>query len=178
MKHFPRIKTKRLVLRAFRIEDSDRVQELAGAPEVAKTTLLVPHPYLDGMAEQWISTHSKQFYHQEGITLAIETREGSQLIGAVGLDFNPSHKRGTLGYWIGTPFWGRGFCTEAANAVIEYGFKELKCRRIEANHMKENLASGKVMQKCGMKHEGSFADHIFKDGRFHTTEFYGITNSE
>ncbi|MEM0966239.1 MAG: GNAT family N-acetyltransferase [Verrucomicrobiota bacterium] len=178
MKRFPTIQTTRLTLRGFRIEEASRVQKLAGNPAVAKTTQHIPHPYLDGMAERWISTHLKQFYHQEGITFAIEERESGELIGAIGLEFNASQKRGTLGYWIGTQFWGKGFCTEAAKAVIEYGFTEMNCHKIEANHMKENRASGRVMEKCGMKHEGSLADHTLKSGRFHTTEFYGITKSQ
>lgn len=177
MKAFPEIETERLKLRPFSLLDADRVQLLAGSTEVAKTTQNVPHPYKDGMAEQWISGHLKEFVHGEGVTFAIERKEDGLLIGAIGLTGIKKHNRADLGYWIGSEYWGSGYCTEAARATIDYGLKESGYHKIQANHMKCNPASGRVMEKCGMKHEGTFIDHVLKDGHHFTIEYYAITGA-
>jgi RimJ/RimL family protein N-acetyltransferase len=178
MKHPPIINTERLILRPFTISDAEQVQRLAGAKEIYDTTANVPHPYEDGMAEKWISTHASNFYNDLGVNLAITDRKDGKLIGAIGLGANKQHHRAELGYWIGHPFWGKGYCTEAAKELIWYGFNELKYHKITARHIKANPASGKVMEKVGMKKEGLFPDDIFKDGKYHTTIVYGIINSD
>jgi RimJ/RimL family protein N-acetyltransferase len=177
MKVFPVIETDRLKLRPFRLDDSERVQSLAGSDDVAKTTLNMPHPYEDGMAEQWISRHLKEFVHDEGVTFAIERKEDGLLIGAIGLTGIRKHNRAVLGYWIGSEYWGNGYCTEAAHATINYGLREEGYHKILASHMKCNPASGRVMEKCGMKHEGTFVDHVLKNGQYFTIEYYAITRA-
>lgn len=173
-KTFPVIETDRLKLRPFNLDDSERVQSLAGSDDIAETVLNIPHPYEDGMAEQWISGHLKEFFHDEGISFAIERKEDGLLIGAIGLTGNRKHNRAVLGYWVGSPYWGNGYCTEAAQATINHGLKVEGYHRILASHLKCNPASGRVMQKCGMKHEGTFIDHVLKDGEYYTLEYYAI----
>lgn len=176
MKHPPIIDTKRLILRPFAISDSEEVQRLAGAKEIYETTSNVPHPYEDGMAEKWISTHASNFYHDLGVNLAITDRKETKLIGAIGLVANRQNYRAELAYWIGHPYWGNGYCTEAALELIRYGFDQLKYHKITARHMETNPASGRAMEKAGMKKEGVIQDDVFKDGKFHTTIVYGIIN--
>ena len=113
------ISTPRLVLRRFTREDAPAVQRLAGAPEVALNTLLIPHPYPDGEAERWISTHDEAFQRGD-MTFAITMAEDQGLVGAIGLHSKPDHDRAEIGYWIGLPFWGKGFATEAASAVLRH----------------------------------------------------------
>src|SRR5438477_10632037 len=142
----PTLRTDRLVLRPFRLEDATVVQRLAGAREIADTTQTIPHPYLDGMAESWIRTHQDRWQQQESVTFAI-TSEADGVTGAIGLHLTPAHRRGELGYWVGLPFWNRGYATEAARAVIAFGFKTLALNRIHAVHLTRNPASGRVMVK-------------------------------
>ena len=75
---------------------------------------------------------------------------------------------------LGRPFWGRGYATEAARAVIEYGFSVLNLHRIYAMHFSRNPASGRVMEKCGMVHEGRFREHVRKWGVFEDVDLRGI----
>jgi len=178
MKHPPILETERLRLRPFEISDSVRVMSLAGNLEVYRTTLNVPHPYEEGMAEKWISSHSLQFYNGNGVTLAITLQSDGLLIGAIGLGITKQHHRGELGYWIGVDFWRQGYCAETAIKMIEYGFKELKLHKITSRHFECNPASGRVMVKAGMVKEGKHIDEFFKDGRFHSDIVYGIVNSE
>jgi RimJ/RimL family protein N-acetyltransferase len=173
MEHPPTLKTRRLILRPFSISDAFGLKELAGHRKVYETTLNIPHPYEDGMAEKWISTHPQIFYIDGGVNLAITLKDDT-LIGATGLMADKRHKRAELGYWVGVPYWGEGYCTEAVEAIIAYGFSVLGFHKIIARHMKSNPASGRVMQKAGMNKEGELVDEILKDDKYHTLIVYGI----
>ena len=174
MKTRPTIETKRLRLRPFELSDAKDVQRLAGDGAIADTTLNIPHPYEDGMAEEWISTHQPKFESGELLNFAIVSRTSDKLIGAIGLRIVPRFERAELGYWIGKPYWKNGYCTEAGRAVLQYGFSVLKLNRIHASHLKRNPASGRVMQKLGMVHEGCARQHAKRWDRFEDLVFYGI----
>jgi [ribosomal protein S5]-alanine N-acetyltransferase len=178
MRHPPVLETERLILRSFQISDAPRVKELAGAYQIYRPTLNIPHPYEEGMAEKWIATHAATFYQGNGVNLAVTLEADGLLIGAIGLGVSPAHQRAELGYWIGVPYWGNGYCTEAAIEVIKYGFEVLNLHKINSSHMKWNQASGRVMQKAGMTKEGALVDHVMKDGGFHTMVVYGIINGQ
>jgi len=178
MNHPPTIETERLILRPFQISDATRVKELAGAYEIYRPTLNIPHPYEDGMAEKWIASHASRFYGGEGVDLAVTLKTDGLLIGAIGLGASPKHNRAELGYWIGVPYWGNGYCTEAAMAVIRYGFEVMNLHKITCSHMEWNSASGRVMQKAGMRREGVLTDHVVKDGEYRTMVVYRILNGE
>ena len=168
----PSITTQRLRLRPFVEGDAGSVQRLAGAREVADTTLHIPHPYLDGTAETWIRTHAPGWERGELLVYAITSP--TDLIGAIALGIQPTHRRAELGYWIGVSHWGQGYCTEAARAVIRMGFERLDLHRIHATHLTRNPASGRVMIKAGMTHEGRLRQHILKWDRFEDVDVYGI----
>ncbi len=176
MARLPTIRTERLVLRPFRPGDAAQVQALAGAREVYATTENVPHPYEDGMAEEWIASLGAKFEAGEQVSLAVTLSEGGALVGSITLRVAAAHRRASLGYWIGVPWWGRGYATEAAIAMIRYGFDELGLHRITAQHMSGNPASGRVMVKAGMQREGELVDEVLKDGAFHSLVVYGIVN--
>ncbi len=174
----PILHTRRLTLRPFTLADAADVQRLASAYEVASPTASIPHPYEDGMAEAWINTHPAHLADGTGITYAITLAKTGELCGAIGLVLAAKHLRAELGYWIGTPYWGQGYCTEAALALCDLGFRDLKLHRIRALHMTRNPASGRVMQKIGMRHEGTLREHELKWGVFETMECYAILRSE
>jgi RimJ/RimL family protein N-acetyltransferase len=169
----PRLETERLVLRRFRLEDAPEVQRLAGAREVAAGTMEIPHPYPDGAAEAWISRTES-----DSRTFAVERREDGALVGAIGLRIEPEHDRGELGYWVGVPYWGRGYATDAARAVVRYGFEVEGLNRIYAFHFSNNPASGRVLEKAGMRHEGVRRRHTLKRGEYLDSECYAILRGE
>jgi ribosomal-protein-alanine N-acetyltransferase len=178
MKGYPTLRTKRLFLRPFTLLDAKRVQELAGDEAIASTTLNIPHPYEDGMAERWIDTHQVSFENDEMIHFAIELESTGMLIGAIGLVLDLKHARAELGYWIGKPYWGQGYCTEAAEAIVQFGFATLGLNRIHASHLSRNPASGRVMQKIGMVHEGHQRKHVLKWDIYEDLELYGLLKTE
>ena len=174
----PILKTERLKLRPFTLDDASRVQELAGDKEIARTTLLIPHPYEDGDAEKWINTHEPMFRLGELVNYAIVRANTNELIGAISLNLSKDYDRAEMGYWIGKPYWDNGYCTEAAQALLKYGFETLKLNRIFAHHMTDNTASGRVMEKIGMSYEGCCRQHVKRWGEYQDIIIYSILKSE
>lgn len=178
MRDTPVLETERLVLRSFTVADAPEVKRLAGDKHIASTTLNIPHPYPEGAAEMWIASQMQRIDTGQTDTFAITLREDGTLLGAIGLDVQKQHRLAELGYWIGHPYWNCGYCTEAARAVIGYGFHALELNRIVARHFTRNPASGRVMQKIGMKQEGHFRQAALKWDRYEDTEFYALLRSE
>jgi RimJ/RimL family protein N-acetyltransferase len=174
----PVLRTPRLVLRPFTFDDASAVHLLAGAAEVADTTLHIPHPYPAEAAEQWIVTHEIAWEDGMGATYAVTDAATDTVTGAMTLVIAAQHARAEIGYWFGVPFWNRGYCTEAARAVIDLAFNTLGLHRIEARHLTRNPASGRVMQKLGMKLEGMHRDALRKNGRFEDLAVYAILADE
>jgi RimJ/RimL family protein N-acetyltransferase len=178
----PILNTPRLVLRPFAMADAKRVQLLAGAWEVANTVGTIPHPYPDGAAEQWIAEHAQAFRDGSHLTLAVcmkdETPEGT-LIGAVSLmGFRTRSSRAELGYWIGKDYWDRGYGTEAVREIVRYGFEQLGLHRVFGQHLARNPASGRVMQKAGLKREGRLRQHFRRWEDFEDMDVWGLLQSE
>lgn len=173
----PTLESERLILRPFSLDDVDRVAELAGASVVADATLHVPHPYHPDNARSWISTHAENADRGTNFELAITLRDGT-LIGAMSIRPNKRDSRGEIGYWIGVAYWGQGYATEAGRAVLRFGFETLKLNRIYAMHFARNPASGRVMQKLGMTHEGCQRQHVRKGDRYEDAVLYGILREE
>jgi ribosomal-protein-alanine N-acetyltransferase len=174
----PVIQTERLIIRPYKLTDAKGLQRLIGEYIVADTLLNVPHPYEDGMAEEWISKQKSLFEQGSNLNIVITHNKQGYLIGGIGLNLHKEHDNAELGYWIGKPYWGNGYCTEAARAVLKYGFEIIGLNRIYAFHYARNPASGRVMQKIGMKHEGCSRQNIKKWGKFEDSVNYGILRSE
>jgi RimJ/RimL family protein N-acetyltransferase len=177
MTALPTLSTARLHLRAFTPGDGSAVQRLAGEFAIADTTLLMPHPYTEGMADAWIRTHLPACESGAAVTLAI-TLDGTELVGAIDLRLNPAQAHAEMGYWIGTPFWGRGYATEAGGAMLLYGFETLGLHRIFAYPFARNPASARVLQKMGMRREGLLREHVRRWDRFEDVEIFAILRAE
>ena len=175
----PTIETERLVLRPFALEDAADVQRLAGDPAIADTTLNIPHPYPDGAAESWINTHQERWQSGLGVICAITLRSTGELVGAISvLGISQQNSHGEMGYWIGKPYWGNGYCTEAARALIRFSFETMGLHRVFAHHLARNPASGRVMAKAGMRYEGTLREHTRKTDIFEDLPVYGILAGE
>jgi RimJ/RimL family protein N-acetyltransferase len=174
----PTIQTERLLLRPLRLEDAEPVRLLAGAREIAAQTLSIPHPYEAGLAEQWISSQPEAFEKGEAVTFAVTLRQTGELVGAAGLILCAKDQNAELGYWIGVPYWRRGYATEAARSVVAFGFSALGLHRIHAGVFSGNRASARVLKKIGMRREGRLPHHHLKWGRFLDLDRYGILEAD
>ncbi|MCK5840812.1 MAG: GNAT family N-acetyltransferase [Candidatus Sabulitectum sp.] len=177
MKHPPVIETERLILRPFRIEEALFVKENAGSDEVYRNTMGMPHPYLEKNAVEWISSHLLKFYRGEGLELAVALKS-SELIGVVGLSVSQTHNRGELGYWLGKAYWNRGYCSEAAAAMVKYAFGEMGLHKITSRHFQHNPASGRVLEKIGFTKEGILREEYLKDDEYLSASVYGLLKAD
>lgn len=174
----PTIESRRLILRPFRPEDAEVQQVLINDKEIAANTRSIEFPYPEGAALNWIEQHPKMWLDGKSAIFAICLKQDGQLVGAIGLEISRQNEHAELGYWLGRKFWNRGIATEAAAAVIRFGFETLALQKIHAHHLTRNPASGRVLEKAGMVREGLFRRHIKKLGVFEDVEFYGILRSD
>ena len=178
MRTAPPLLTEKLLLRSLTLEDAQDVQHLAGERDIASTLSNMPHPYEDGMAEEWIRSCSGKFEKDEALNFAIIRRTDKKLIGEIELRLDRENESGELGYWIGKPYWNCGYATEAARAVVAYGFEVLKLNRVQAKHFKRNAASRRVLEKIGMCYEGCLRQHVKKWGNFEDIIGYGMLKAD
>jgi len=174
----PVLETERLVLRPYSLADAKRVQQMCGDWTIASTTLALPHPYPDGAAEQWMSTHAESFRKGTEVTLAITLKPDGPVVGSMGLTVNQTHKRGELAYMVAREHWNHGYCTEAARTLMSYGFNVLNLNRIQAMHFPRNPASGRVMQKLGMTREALLHQYVYNRGVYEDLVMYSILRPE
>lgn len=137
--------TARLKLRPFSIEDAPRIAMFAGDWDVARMTARIPHPYSERDAREFIAVAAV------GKALAIVHANG--VIGAIGLE-QVDNGQAELGYWLGKPFWGRGFVTEAGRAVIAASLRWCSTLAVTASHFEDNPVSQRVLAKLGFMPTG------------------------
>jgi [ribosomal protein S5]-alanine N-acetyltransferase len=174
----PTLHTERLLLRPFQLEDAPAVKELAGAREIADTTSLIPHPYQIEDAVNWIMNHPDSFEKGREVVFAITLGDTGELIGAIGLGIDQHNQLAEMGYWVGVPYWNKGYCTEAAQAVLVYAFEKRALNRVQARHMTRNPSSGRVMEKIGMQFEGVLRQQIQRWGVFEDANIYAILRED
>jgi [ribosomal protein S5]-alanine N-acetyltransferase len=111
--------------------------------------------------------------------LAIVLSSSGELIGSAGLRRRaPDSLVADLGFELAPSFWGHGYATEAARALVEYGFSELRLHRIHAHCIAENDASARVLERVGMRKEGVMRDHEFFRERWWDVHWYGMLESD
>ena len=174
----PVIETQRLILRKMRMTDAADVFAYARDPEVARHVLWEPHAsiwdtraYIRYLLWQYRNGHPGSW----GIVL----KETGRVVGTIGyMGYNADNAAVEVGYSLARAHWGKGLMTEALTAVIGETFRTLDIHRIEALHFTDNPASGRVMEKCGMTHEGHLRGKVRCKGVFRDVEMWGILRRE
>jgi ribosomal-protein-alanine N-acetyltransferase len=175
----PTLRTARLLLGAFSPDDAVELQRLAGAREIADTTVSIPHPYDLDHALAWIGQQRREAVRGRATNFAIRLLPSGPLIGSAGLrDIDPEHLQAELGFWIGREWWGHGYAREAATEVIRFGFESLGLNRICAHHMARNPAAGKVLSASGMQREGLLRQRVRKWGVYEDVVLYAIVRDD
>ncbi|MCB8836651.1 GNAT family N-acetyltransferase [Aurantimonas sp. VKM B-3413] len=157
--------TPRLRLRPVAKTDAEAIANLISDRDVAKMLSRVPWPYHLEDAEAFIANHGDE------IVFAICPKAGGDLAGLCSLKLNPEVRRAEIGYWIGRPYWGNGYATEAAQSVIDYGFVALDLRAIDVSCRVINEASRRVIWKCGFHFCGNGMIDTVASGRVASEHF-------
>lgn len=171
------LETGRLVLRDFVESDFADVHRYAADPQVARYMLWGPNTRKQ--TEQFfamVMSHCKQqprlSYH-----LAITLKQDGQLMGSCSLECY-EHGQGEIGYVLHPEFWGSGYATESAKALLNYGFNERGLHRIYATCRPDNIGSAAVMKKLGMSREGHLREHLYAKGRWHDSYQFSLLARE
>ncbi|MCC6949510.1 MAG: GNAT family N-acetyltransferase [Bradyrhizobiaceae bacterium] len=146
----PTLESERLVLRAPVLADAPAVAALANNRKIAEMTTSIPHPYGLADAEAWIAGTARN----PGVTFAAFERKGGAFVGVCSYEWR-GETIPEIGYWAGEPFWGRGYATEAVRAMIDHAFTATELEALAASCRVTNLASRRVLEKCGFQWTGA-----------------------
>ncbi|WP_373124721.1 GNAT family N-acetyltransferase [Blautia producta] len=172
------ITTERLKLRRFHIRDVEAVFNNYGSDiNVNRYISFAPCSTLES-AKEFIEMHIKQYdSNPDFYGWAIILKD--KVIGSIGLFNVEKSGQCELGYSIGSAWWGYGYATEAAAAVLEFAFQKMQVHRVYASHHIENLASGKVLEKIGMHYEGTMGDaQKNQDGTNSDLKLYAVLSTD
>lgn len=153
------LETNRLVLRRFTIEDAeDMYRNWASDEEVTEYLTWPAHDSIEttkSVVEHWVAQYPQEDFYQWAIVL----KEGQETFGVIGtisvVEQNDSINMVHIGYCIGKKWWGQGYASEALKRLVQFFFEEVKVNRIESRFDPRNAGSGKVMEKSGLKYEGT-----------------------
>jgi RimJ/RimL family protein N-acetyltransferase len=158
---FEPIATERLVLRPLAKRDHARLVALANNWRVAKNLSTMPYPYTEAAASDWLDKQEGLWAGAKTVALAITI--GDELIGGIGVGVR-DHAEWELGYWLGEPYWNRGYGSEAAVALRDYAFCGLKLDQVVAGHYADNHASGRILTKLGFRYTKETMRHCLARG--------------
>lgn len=182
MKHCgtQRIETDRLILRRYVIEDADAMyKNWASDSEVTKFLTWQPHSSVDvsrSIIEDWLKEYSDEKYYHWAIVFR---DNGNEPIGDISVvQMNEDISMVHIGYCLGRAWWRRGIMSEALKAVMDFMFDTVEVNRVESRHDPMNPNSGKVMQKCGMKYEGTLRSADRNNQGICDACYYALLRSE
>ena len=175
MQKFPTFSTARLVLSLPTVSDlEDIIIHANSTSEIAENTITFPYPYEEKHAHFWLKMAEDGFAKKDAYIFAIREKENLKLIGAIGLHLDFANRKAEIGYWLGKPFWNKGYVSEALQRILQFGFEELHLNKIFASHFPHNPTSGKVLQKNGFEFEGILKQEVLKNGQFLDLHRYAI----
>lgn len=177
-KNLPTIETPRLILRKITAEDTAAMFSYGSNEEVAKYVTWDVHKTISD-TEAFIRFVQDQYANQKVAPWGMEYKETGEFIGTI--DFvwwKPNQQSAEIGYVLAPEYWGKGITTEAADAIIRFGFEKMDLVRIQAKCLVDNIASARVMEKVGMSFEGINRKAMFIKGKHHDLKIYSILEEE
>lgn len=153
------IESQRLILRPFTLTDAERVANLLSDQRISDMTANIPYPYSVSDAHNWIQRHSNMFLSGTGIVYAIVLKQTMEVIGTVSFP-KIENGVGVLGYWLGVPFWGNGYATEASSLLISYMKEHRGLTQLQVTHLADNGRSRSVINKLGVTYKGNQINHM------------------
>lgn len=173
-----KLENERILLRAFVLEDADRVAYLCDNYKIHKNTLTLPYPYTIQDAIDFITYQINYSDPDREMSLAIVDKNTEKLVGSIGLICSQIHKRCEAGYWIGEEYWNMGYATDALKIIIKYLFEIKGYNKVYGKHFDTNPSSGKVMEKAGMVYEGAEREHYLRDGEYLNVKNFSMLKRE
>jgi len=173
------LETERLLLREFEEGDEQAVHEYASDPEVVRHVEWGPNTEADTMRFIQYALSLQEEEPRGNYSLAITLKTDGRLIGGCSVVVSdPGNREGWIGYVLKRRFWAQGYGTEAARALVGFGFEQLGLHRIFATCGPENVASARLLEKVGMRREGHLREHKWQKGRWRDSYLYAVLDHE
>ena len=174
----PTLETKRLILRRITMRDAEDIFEYSKDKEVARHVLWSAQKDISE-ARDYCRFMMKRYRCDQPSSWGIIEKATGKLVGTIGyMDHNEDNATVEVGYSLARWLWNGGYMTEALRRVIDYTFEDMEINRIEAQHELTNPASGRVMEKCGMRKEGELRQRLYNKGRFVDVALYAILKAD
>lgn len=175
----PVLKTRRLRLRPLHASDALSIQQAASAREIADTMISIPHPYPRGEADRYIAEQQTAREEDRAVTYVIEKSVEGHFCGLLEVRaIEREHSQAELSFWMAIEAQGRGYMSEAVQAVLPYVFENLGINRLYAYHMVRNPASGRVLVKNGFTQEGLLRQRVRKWGKSEDVALWAILRQD
>ena len=165
------LETERLILRPLTVADAEHIfTTWTSDPQVTRYMIYPTHASVE-VTRSWLADVEKNRDSEEEVDLGFELKATGKLIGSGGAYYKADKKAYSIGYNIARDYWGNGYATEAMTAIMQYLIKEKGAKRFISEHAVDNLASGRVMEKLGLKYyaDGSYAKY---DGQVFQAKLY------
>ena len=173
-KRVPELEGERVFLRRLRVADASDMYDYARRESVTRYLLWSPHPDPD-YTRRYLSYVQGRYRDGEFYDWAIIDKVSGKMIGTCGFPLiSEANRSAEVGYVLNPDFWGKGYATEVLLLLLSFAFKTMRLHRIEARCFDEHVASRRVMEKCGMRYEGSFRDALLVKGQYVTVAVYSI----
>ncbi|WP_019242371.1 MULTISPECIES: GNAT family N-acetyltransferase [Bacillus] len=174
----PQLETERLILRKITMKDAEDMYEYTSQEEVSKYVTWEAHQTLAD-TKGFIHFAQQKYYLKKVAPWGIQLKQSNKLIGTIDfVSWDPKHKIAEIGYAISKYYWRKGITSEAAEAVIKFGFNNMDLVRIQARCFVENIGSQRVLEKNGFTYEGTMRKAIFVKGRHQDIKLYSILKEE
>ncbi len=174
----PQLETPRLILRRINMNDAPDLFAYGRDPEVARHVLWDAYR-TESDARMYVRFLQRQYRSDQPSSWGIVYKPDNRMIGTIGfMWWNRDHNSAEVGYSLSRAHWNQGLMSEALLELMRFGFEVMALHRIEAQHECDNPASGRVMEKVGMRHEGTLRGRLYNKGRYVDVELYAILREQ
>lgn len=178
LENHPILETDRLLLRKLKSSDVEAIYAYGSDPTVSEFVTWPTHQSIED-TQQFLDIILSLYESNQAVFWGIELKEEKRLIGTINyVSWQQNHHVGEIGYVLAQPHWHKGYMTEAAEQVIQFGFEQMELERIQAKCDVENSGSERVMQKAGMSFEGTLRKLLYIKGKQRDVKMYAITKSD
>ena len=169
---------KTIILRPLKKSDVPSIFKYTKTADIPRYTF-VPSPNTVENIERFINRSRQSARKGTTYVFAIVPHEAGELAGTIGIHaVSAAHKKAEIGYWLAKNFRRRGIMPEALGLVLKFCFKKLKLQRVQAGTLIDNVASQKLLKKCGFKFEGRHRSYYFHRKRIKDAYMYAITRED
>ena len=178
LENHPILETDRLLLRKLKSSDVEAIYAYGSDPAVSEFVTWPTHQTIED-TQQFLDIILSLYENNQAVFWGIELKEEKRLIGTINfVSWQQNHHVGEIGYVLAQQHWHKGYMTEAAEQVIQFGFEQMELERIQAKCDVENSGSERVMQKAGMSFEGTLRKLLYIKGKQRDVKMYAITKSD